>query len=149
MIYSSISNKHSSCTYKSPPTKHHKKYTFEIVPSFPLPYSRTAPRLKVKNYGWERGPENLNLHSKHTGTHWDQHRSRLRCTPPAPPLLSHRWHFRSLLPLAPCLCHPRPAEKLFKKPSRYHRKQVVKDNPVGNRINQNPAREAIRIIWWK
>lgn len=46
MIYSSISNKHSSCTYKSPPTKHHKKYTFETVPSFPLPYSRATSCLK-------------------------------------------------------------------------------------------------------
>ena len=59
MIHSSISNKHSFCTYKSPPTKHHMRYLFEIVPSFPLPYSRTTSCIKGEEIGWEGGLGNL------------------------------------------------------------------------------------------
>lgn len=88
MIYSSISNKHSFCSYKSPPTKHHKKYIFEIVPSFPLPYSRTTFCLKGEGTGWEGGPQNLQWksRSKHNEMCWRSAEPVADTTPSASPL---------------------------------------------------------------
>ena len=140
-ISSSISNKHSFCTYKSPPTKHHKRYIFEIVPSFPLPYSRTTSCLKGEEIGWEGGPGNSKskLRSKHTEMHWGRSAGLVADTTPQLPHSFHHEYFRGLLPLAPCLCHSLPTETLFKKPSRSHRNQVITDNAASNRVNQNPA----------